>query len=223
MKFVPIMLNTTYKRLLIIGGGKVAALKLKNLVSRFDKITIISDTFNDIKPADNVEIVKLHIGDTNVLNEFVDNNTIVVIASDDDELNARIREYCEKRGILYNSVDRKDSPFIFPAVLYSNNVVVCVSTEGRSPSLSRFLKEKISQTVEQYSRALPVLEKLRNDMCSVEHNKKAIYFENLFKHENFWELINKGDYDGALKFARDILDPENPSQSNRQYIKNKNK
>ncbi|MEM0138154.1 MAG: bifunctional precorrin-2 dehydrogenase/sirohydrochlorin ferrochelatase [Thermoplasmatales archaeon] len=223
MKFVPIMLNTAGRKLLIIGGGKAAALKLKYLVSRFDKITVISDTFNDIAPTGNVEMIKLHIADTDILNEFVDSDTIVIIASDDDELNARIREYCEKKGILYNSVDRKDSPFIFPAVLYSNNVVVSVSTEGRSPSLSRFLKKKIAQTVEQYSSALPVVEKLRSDMRNMEHGKRAIYFENLFRHDNFWELVNKGDYDGALKLARSLLLLENPSKSSYEPIKNKNK
>ncbi|MEM0141211.1 MAG: bifunctional precorrin-2 dehydrogenase/sirohydrochlorin ferrochelatase [Thermoplasmatales archaeon] len=205
MKFIPIMLNVTGKKLLIIGGGKAAAQKLNNLSSKFDRIIVVADEFKEMIEGKNVETVRLHITEPSQLDKFIERNTIVVIASDEPELNEEIRDYCERKGVLFNSVDRRDSPFIFPAVLDSNGVIVSVSTEGKSPSLSRFLRKKISSVVNSYSCALPILEKVRNEIIATEHSTKAIYFQRLFEDDNFWKLVDKGQDDAAFTYALNVF------------------
>jgi len=205
MVFIPIMLNVTGKKLLMIGGGKAAALKLKSLATKFDDVTVVSDRFDRSIEEFNVKKVTLHINSPNSLSKMIDRNTIVVIASDDEKVNDKIREYCAKEGVLYNSVDRIDSPFIFPAVLNAGGVTVSVSTEGRSPSLSRFLRDELAPLANRYSKALPILEELRNLIPRNCCGGQARYFQNLLHDPEFMKLVDEGDILGAREYAMGLL------------------
>ncbi|MGC8645140.1 MAG: precorrin-2 dehydrogenase/sirohydrochlorin ferrochelatase family protein [Thermoplasmata archaeon] len=205
MRFIPVMLNVTDKKLLIVGGGRAAALKLQSLASKFEEITVVSERFDPLFDGSDVKKVVRRIDSPQSVAELIDRETIVVIASDDLSLNEKLREYCKMKGVLFNSVDRIDSPFIFPAAFTSNGVTVSVSTEGRSPSLSRFLKRQLAQLAQRYSQALPTLERLREVTANEDHGERARFFDELLEDPEFWRLVEGGDEEGAWKYGLKLL------------------
>jgi siroheme synthase-like protein len=69
---------------------------------------------------------------------------LVVAATDDEALHARIHKICEARGIWVNVVDRPAfCSFIVPAVVRRGPVTFAVSTGGTSPALAKALAERL--------------------------------------------------------------------------------
>ena len=196
------MLNATGKKLIIIGGGTAAAHKLKNLQSKFDKIMVISEKFDPYIDGAEVEKVVQHLDTPSSVEKFIDKDTIVIIATDDARFNDEMRKYCDDKRVLFNSVDRVDSPFIFPAVFTTNGVTVAVSTEGRSPSFSKFIREQLRQKAEECSIALPVIEEIRKSAKGIGQHTSSELFGNLLDDEKFWQLVKTGKYQEAVDYGK---------------------
>lgn len=190
MNYIPIMLNVSDRRVVIIGGGDAAFKKVKNLLNHDRKITVISSEFDSRFSSVPIERITLHIDDPAEVDRFLESGNIVVIATDDPKLNQMLEDVCNKKHILYNRVDEASSPFIFPASFESNGVIVSVSTIGRTPSLTRYIRDRIQERIGELPGALPVVEQLRTD-CGISNlREKAEFFRKLFEHTEFWQHIS---------------------------------
>lgn len=204
MNFMPIMLNLTGRRVVIIGGGHIAHRKAKSFMPHCNNISVLSTAFSDEFSDLEVEKIQMEIGNPGELDSVVKDEDLVVIATDDHLLNDKISDYCNKRGILFNSVDNAKSPFIFPATFEEDGLIISVSTSGRSPSLTRFLRDRIGEEMSVYFSALPVAEKLRSSTEIPNLHVRARFFSDLFSRKEFWELIAAGDMNGALDLGMKI-------------------
>lgn len=191
------MLNLTGRKLVVIGGGEEALKKVKTLLPQCGEIVVIAADFSNGFSEIPAEKIKMRLDDTTPLDNFVNERTIVIIATNDNSLNRRIESYCRMRNVLFNSVDNRDSEFIFPASFEISGVTVSVSTSGRSPSFARFLRDALYDHVSNYAQALPVLERLRHDVMIEDLHLKASFFNSLLNDKDFWSLINSGEYELA--------------------------
>lgn len=204
MDYVPIMLNVSDRKVVIIGGGDAAYKKVRNLLNHERKITVIASDFDPRISSPGVEKIRMHIDDPGQVDDFLETGNIVIIATDNPELNGVLEEVCIKRHLLYNRVDEANSPFIFPASFESNGVIVSVSTLGRTPSLTRFMRDKIRERIEDLPPALPIVERLRHD-CNIQDLKqKAEFFRNLFDSAEFWTMISQDMTERAYEFGLEL-------------------
>lgn len=90
----------------------------------------------------------------------------VVAASENQEENRKVWEYCRSRGIPVNVVDDKEnSDFLFSAMLAGERLTVAVSTGGASPAAAVLLKEKIAELLpERLEEILRWMEEIRPDV-----------------------------------------------------------
>lgn len=203
LDYIPIMLNVSDRKVVIIGGGDAAYKKVKNLLNHGRNITVIASDFDSRFAALEIEKIRAHIHDPGQVDELLQGGNIVIIATDDPDLNGSLEEVCKKRNLLYNRVDEVKSPFIFPASFESNGVIVSVSTLGRTPSLTRFIRDRIREELGDLPLSLPVVEKLRND-CGISGLKqRAKFFRKLLETAEFWQLIshNRAEEAYALGMA----------------------
>ena len=137
--YFPMLYNLENKKILIVGGGKVAFHKLK-ILSKFNAdITVLA---NDIKFKYGKVILK------DFEENDVENYDIVIGATNDEKVNTQIYSACKKRKIPVNIVDDKDkSDFIFPAMTVKENLVVAVSTMGASPTASAKIRDEIEENL----------------------------------------------------------------------------
>lgn len=201
MEFIPVMLGLSGKRVTIIGGGEVAYRKVGNLLPHCKEITVISSEFSEKFSGSPVEKIQVDIEDVRQVDEFLRQDDVVIIATDNTALNRDISEACRKRNILYNSVDDGGSSFIFPATFEDHGAVVSISTGGKSPSFARFMKDKIREEMSGYFPAVPVAERLRSGCGIKGFHERAEYFRYLFADENFWKLIFNGETETAYNFG----------------------
>ncbi len=162
MNSFPIAINLAKMNVLLVGGGKVAYRKILKLYSYSQNIQIIApriiDPFNHLIQKNQIPFI-LKDYDINDLVEI----DLCIAATDSPEINKQISSDCNKNKIWCNSVTNpKDGHFIFPAFFCSESLTIAVSTDGKSPSLARIIKENLEkQYSEQFTLALNILGELR--------------------------------------------------------------
>ncbi len=144
MPFFPMYIDLTDKKVLVVGGGRVALQKIKVLIEFEPAITVVADSFssdflNYISDKD-INVLEKKFEDSDISDE--DDYTVVVAATNNLEVNRRIYQLCISNKIPVNVVDNPGlCTFIFPSIYVNQNLVCSVSTAGESPVLTQYIKE----------------------------------------------------------------------------------
>ncbi len=120
-----------------------------------------------------------------------------------------IREYGRRHRIFVNIVDRPEfCSFIFPAVMERGHLLVAVSTQGRSPALAGWLKERLFDSLGvEYARALEVLGKTRKEVQAIlpGYQDRRDFYRELFNRgwvERFFDSDRRTAAEELLQEAR---------------------
>lgn len=148
MSYFPAFLKFDDKKILIIGGGKIAYEKLEHLLNFTTNITIIAKEFNnDIEDAIDEHFLKSFKKpyEVNDLSGY----DIVIAAIDDIPLQEEI--YSQTRtmnNVLCNCVDVQHCcDFIFPSYIKKGDLTIAISTSGASPALAKQLRIYLSELI----------------------------------------------------------------------------
>ena len=145
MPFFPIFVDLSQKKVLVVGGGKVAQRKVRSLLRFTKNIKVVaprvSRELEELIKEKGLKLVRRYFRSSDL--KGVD---LVIVAVNKLSLQERIFRMCEKRGILCNSVDSpKLCNFLFPSLIVRGDVTLGISTSGRAPALSRRLRELIEE------------------------------------------------------------------------------
>jgi siroheme synthase-like protein len=140
-EYLPVNLALDKKNFLVVGGGNVAIRKIDLLVPRGTYLTVVAKN-----PVDKIR--ELEKNSLLVLKEKefepgdLEHMDYVIAATDDHDLNHKIYEESKRSNILINVVDDPEHcDFIFPSILRRGQITFTVSTSGKSPFLSAFLRQ----------------------------------------------------------------------------------
>ena len=147
----PVFLDLHDVPVLLVGGGQIASRKAAGLVAAGARLTVIAPL---VHPA------LAEMAAAVVLRPFAEGDCagfrLVMTATDDPAVNARVHVDATAAGIWVNSADDPaNCSFILPAVARRGAVVAAVSTGGASPALASHLRSVIADQVltEQVARA----------------------------------------------------------------------
>lgn len=165
---IPVMLDIKEKKVLVIGGGVVATRKIIKLLSENACITCISKEFtkelHDFVPK--IELIKKEIKIEFDTENHIDITPyfLVIIATNDVEINKYFADYCTKHNKLMQTVDRVNySDISFMASKSIEEITIAVATNGKSPTFAKNLLEKLEKQVTKKDiEQLEILEKERN-------------------------------------------------------------
>ncbi|TQV84584.1 siroheme synthase CysG [Aliikangiella coralliicola] len=143
MDYLPITVQMKGRRCLIVGGGDVAARKLKHLLKSDSLVTMVSHDFceevAEIAENNGVELIR-----GSFTPDILDNIYLVIAATDDRMANRQVSIAAQQRNVWVNVVDDLElSTFIMPAVIDRSPLLIAVSSSGVSPVLARKIREKI--------------------------------------------------------------------------------
>lgn len=199
MNHYPIMVTIENKPCLIVGGGKVAYRKIKKILEYKAKVNLISREVNeDIQRLiDEEQIIYLGKDYNSTLLEKV---FLVIAATNNKELNKKILQDCNEANILINSVDNpKESSFIQPSKIEKGNITIAISTEGKSPILSKIIRNKVENIIDDsYGEYLELLGEFRTQALEKINNET--------KRKEFFVRITREEYLNAIKeFGREYV------------------
>jgi siroheme synthase-like protein len=98
--------------------------------------------------------------------EFLDDCDLVIAAVNDVELAERIRKDSRQKGKLLNAADKPSlCDFYLGSVITKGDVKIAISTNGKSPTLARRLKEFFNEVLpDELDTAVANLNTIRNSI-----------------------------------------------------------
>ncbi len=165
MKYYPVFLDIRNKHCVIIGGGEVALRKAERLLDCGAKVSVISPKLVPELAALKDKHLIAHIA-AEYSEDLLDKAALIIGATDDEKINARISQDARNKGIPVNIVDDPQKcDFILPAVVQRGDLAITIGTGGKSPALARHLREDLEkQYGKEYETFLNVLGNLRTKM-----------------------------------------------------------
>lgn len=207
-KYYPLCVQLAGRKCLVVGAGSVALRKIQDLLLAGADITVVTR-------AAHPSVLELaESGDIKLINKPYQKEDLqkgdyflVIAATNNDELHAQIYQEAEKRRILCNAVDDINyCSFIIPAVIERGDLSIGISTNGKTPFLSRairlYLEDEIGPQwgeLVEYGKIL----RRRNKEGLASPEERAIF-------SDFWASrlgveIKSGDRDKALQYIRDYI------------------
>jgi len=143
MNYLPLFLALRDKPCLLVGGGEIARRKLELLLRAGARVEIVAPRL----AAETLALAQSHglsVQQRPFEDDDVKGRFLVIAATDDPAVNARVFQVGSEAFTLVNSVDQPDiSNAIFPALIDRSPVLIAVSTGGRSPTLARLVRSWI--------------------------------------------------------------------------------
>jgi uncharacterized protein len=164
----PIFLKLEEMDLLLVGGGAVALEKLNSLLgnSPQTRITIVAKALRDDVKTFVLQYPFVQLYERSFEEQDLDGKDIVISATGDREFSVGLRALCHERGILVNVADTPDlCDFYLGSIVQKGNLKLAISTNGKSPTLAKRLKEVLHQQIPaELDESLEQLQVLRSRM-----------------------------------------------------------
>ncbi len=166
----PIFINPLKVKYLIVGGGKAGTEKLFFLLKNSPEadITIVSPVVSSkihelSDKSSNVRVQNKEFEPSDLLKK-----NIVIIATNNTDLNQIIRLEAKQLGLLVNVVDKPLlSDFYFGSVVTKGNLKIGISTNGKSPTFAKRFREILENILpEEMENVLDNLNTLRDNLKS---------------------------------------------------------
>jgi precorrin-2 dehydrogenase/sirohydrochlorin ferrochelatase len=161
---LPILVEGTALRVLVVGGGTVASRKTAVLIASGARVRVVatdlSDAMRAIAEAGHVEMIERRYE-----REDIGDAQLIVAATDDRIVNAAVTEDARAANRLVNVADAPaEGSFATMATHRSGALVIGVSAGGVPGAAARVRDALATRFDSRYARALAVLTALRREL-----------------------------------------------------------
>jgi precorrin-2 dehydrogenase/sirohydrochlorin ferrochelatase len=140
----PVVLDLHDVPVLVVGAGPVAARKVQALAAAGAKVrvvaTIIGASFDRSAAAE--------VREQAYRRDDLDGMRLVVTATGDPAVDAAVAADARRAGVWVNAADQPaDCDVILPAVARAGRLSIAVSTDGASPALAGWLRDRCAELI----------------------------------------------------------------------------
>jgi precorrin-2 dehydrogenase / sirohydrochlorin ferrochelatase len=169
MKYYPIFMDIKNKSCLVVGGGRVGVRKAITLDKCGAKVKVISNRFSS--GCNNLKTTSIDFKTKEYESSDVKGMFFVFAATDNNDLNQKIKNQASKSGILCNIADSPDkSDFILPSIVDRGDLVIAISTSGASPAMAKKIRQDLEQNFgSEYAIFLTLMGRIRKKLLSSGH------------------------------------------------------
>lgn len=144
----PVFIKTDKIKVLIIGGGEVAAEKLHFLLKssphaniHLVAVTIREDILELAKEYPNITLEQRFFKSSDV-----DQKQLVIIAANNKGLNERVKRLAQQHAFLLNAADQPEyCDFYLGGIVTKGDLKLAISTNGKAPVLAKRLRQFFEQ------------------------------------------------------------------------------
>jgi len=204
MEFLPVFLNVRGRRCLVVGGGEVAARKAALLQQAGGRVAVVAPQLGKTLQ-ESLEKREIAYRQGRFEPRDLESAHLVVAATDNPGVNARVAEEAGERRMPVNVVDEPElCTFVVPSIIDRSPIVIAVSSGGAAPVLARLVRARLETLIPAtYGR----LAKLAADYRQRVKDK----FRHPPDRRKFWERVLQGPiaemvFSGRDKAAREALD-----------------
>ncbi|AYF05543.1 MULTISPECIES: NAD(P)-binding protein [Bacillus] len=198
----PLTVRVEKKRVVVIGGGKVAGFKIIPLLKQGADIIVISPEL-DANLVKLVEDKQIRWYQREYEKSDIQGAFLVVAASGDAVLNEQVAEDSAENQLVNVITNPESGNVHFPAAIHRGLLNVAVSTGGASPKLAKKIRDDIANKYDEaYEAYLDFLYEVRIKVKELQIEKKqrnillqevlkSIYIQNEQKRELFLQELER--------------------------------
>jgi len=180
MTAYPVVLRLAGKRVVVVGGGSVAARKVDGLLVADATVSVVAPMvvaeLRDLATRGDITVAErpYRSGD-------LEGAWLVLTATDDAATQQRVFDDAEAAGIWVNAADDPQRcSFFLPALHRREPVLVAVSTQGTSPALAAWLRDRLAE-------ALP--ERLEELVSALSRRRAEVRAEGRSTEDEDWSAV----------------------------------
>lgn len=181
----PIQLNMENRSVLLVGAGWVAFRKCKDLIDAGAKVTVVApkgeETFSLWEKEEKIKWLHREYQESDL-----EEKEFVFVAVDQDQIAEQVVKEALNRNLWVNSSDQRcPGNFTIPAKVRQGDLLLTVSTHGKSPGIARQIKEKWQEEYDSnWQEYLFLIGNLRQELLSQKNAKER---------ELFWKQMLTGE------------------------------
>ena len=177
----PVFLKLESLETLIIGGGHVGLEKLSAILknSPTAKISLVARTIQEPIKALAEQHENVTLFERNFKLWDLWNKDLVILATNNRSLNETIRKFARSRRLLINVADTPElCDFYLGSVVTKGNLKIGISTNGKSPTISKRIREYLEEALpEETNELLDNMNKIREQIKGDFNHKVKVLNE----------------------------------------------
>lgn len=206
-RYYPVFLDIEGRLAMVVGGGAVAEGKVTGLLAARARVMLVSPeatpALEGIARDGLITWAKRRYKHGDLSGAWM-----VVVATNDTDMNYAIAAEATAAGVLVNVVDSPaQCSFIAPAVVRRDDLTIAISTGGKSPAIARRVREEMERLFPpEYGALLEIAARVR----------EALQREGLRASPDLWQralspevidLVRQGRSDEATALLTESLRP----------------
>ena len=145
MALFPAFLRLTGRRVLVVGGGAIAAQKIPGLLEAGARVHVVSPKLSSTL-VEYVRNRRIDWSPKSFARTDLDGAFLVIAATALRDLNAAVFAEADRRNILCNAVDDIDHcHFYYGSIVQRGDLQIAISTNGKSPALAQRLRKELEE------------------------------------------------------------------------------
>lgn len=198
----PVNLIVRGRRVLVVGGGRVAGQKVTELARCGADVTVVApDIVDDLRTDRRVrcELREYRVGE-------VADYRLGVAATGDPAVNQQVFDDGEAAGVWINAADDPERCSVtLPGRVRRGDILVAISTAGRSPALATWLRRRLTDEIgPEYETLLEVLSEEREYRRSRGEPTEGLDWQGALD-SGMLELVRQGRTDEAKEVLKACL------------------
>jgi precorrin-2 dehydrogenase/sirohydrochlorin ferrochelatase len=207
MRYFPVFLDLRKRRCVVVGGGRVAERKARNLLAAGAEVTLVSPRLTAglqrLKEARGIEHRRRAYKTGDLKRAF-----LAVAATDEQSVNEKVFREASARRIPINTVDDPaHCSFIVPALVARGDILIAISTGGRSPALAKALRKKLAREIgPEYPALVKIIGAVRRGVIRLGWGpKKGQRIYRRLLEEDVLELVRKKKKAALARLLKRLL------------------
>jgi precorrin-2 dehydrogenase/sirohydrochlorin ferrochelatase len=191
----PVTLEGCAISALVVGGGRVATRKTLGLLDAGALVRVVAKSVTPELEQRATESDRLTLTRSPYSPARIRDATLVIAATDDAVLNAKIARDARAKGRLANVVDASgEGNFTTPAVLRSGAVVVAVNAGG-VPGAAKTIRDALARRIDaRYATAVEHLASLRRSLIDAGRRERWLEASAALMGDDFCDQVESGGF-----------------------------
>lgn len=146
----PVFLKLNKLHILIVGGGNVGLEKLRSVLLNSPQaiVTLVGICISEKIKQFAKGYVTCRLLEKGFEEEDLNGKDLVILATDDPSLHIYVKQLTLRKKILTNVADTPElCDFYLSAIVQKGNIKIAISTNGKSPTMARRLKEILHKAI----------------------------------------------------------------------------
>lgn len=164
----PIFVKPDQIHILLVGGGPIGLEKFQAIIHNNDqaKVTVIASEICCEFKIILMQYAHVRFEERDFVESDLDHKHLVMLATNNHELNDQIRALASARFILLNAADKPQlCDFYLGSIVKKGNLKIAISTNGKSPTIAKRVKELLQNMLpEEIDDTLELMSQLRDQL-----------------------------------------------------------